>query len=371
MAFSFAGGTGLLHSGTWDTGTYTELAIDSAFILGTSGDAMVMGFIAPEDQTTAALTIYPYIGAVTGSPTDFRADIYAEPATPTDVDRPEGSALATSSATDLSALADSWATFSIASVSLTKDAWYWLVIRNATGTPGSNYAALLSRPFADRDFLAGNRGIMVRNGTTINGVTSDPLNATYIAACIIKMDSGTLFGNPYAKSRTFSSGTNHRGMRVIFPEDIVLAGVAFRDMASNSLRDLKIYLTGTSTQVGSTVSHVNNSYLQRIGIWRIDNQTLTGGQGYDIVVVPAASTSSGTAAPSMSEASPPADVLAMQPDVGGTKWASVSGAAAGSYTYDERDMLPHALYFDEASPAIAGGAGGLLTHPGMAGGMRG
>lgn len=372
MAYAFVGGLPIMRAGVWDTGTYTEFAIDSAFILATSGDAMIWGFIAPESQTSASLTFSVFIGSVTGSPTDVRLDLYIEPGSPTDKDRPQGSVLATSGAVDVSALGGKWATFTISSVSLTKDTWYWAVIRNATATQASNYPSIPQRPAIDLSNLVSDRVLVVRNGTTTDGVTSDPSNAQYSAPCVVKLGSGTLFGNPWVKNRTYLGDNAHdRGMRVIFPEDMVLAGVGFLLFGNNNLRDLEIYLTGTNTQVGSTISHITGSVLQAFPLWKVPSVTLTGGQGYDIVIAPTTGTSGGSTAPSMSEATPPADVLAMQPDVGGVKWASITGTTPGSYTYDERDMVPMALYFDEASPAISGSGAGIIKQAGVGGGMVG
>lgn len=57
---------------------------------------------------------------------------------------------------------------------------------------------------------------------------------------------------------------------------------------------------------------------------------------------------------------------------GGTDWYKTSRTDAGAWTEDTlRRVWGTGLLIDQIDDGVGGGAGGLLTHPGMGGGMRG
>ncbi len=351
------------------TGT-ADFALDSAFVYETSDDVWFVRFVSPVTQTNAALTLNVYCVSVVGSPTDVRMSVYNGPGLADDKDRPEagGAALATSGAVDFSATGGTWVTLSVASVSLVVNQTYYVLLDNRTASPASHYPTVRYKgvsAFQADSSVGGSLLNCFRTGTSTDGFATDPsLLAPYSPSAVVTFGDGSLVGNPYVVNESHAANTNYRGCRFLFTEDVVLSG-AVMSGASGGTWAFHIHETdGTSILTTANLGQYNRQF----GLLsRFVPQTLTGGTSYDLTFKVTTNSSLG-ALRYMGEASGslPADVLACRPG----SISYVDGATPGSFAVDTARMMAMGLIFDD-NPAIAGGAGGLLTHPGMAGGMRG
>jgi hypothetical protein len=303
----------------------TSFAINDAFVNATSGPAYCFRIVSPVSQTTAALTIYAYLSTKTGSPTAVHASVYAGPSGVMDAQRPDtGAALATSAAVDVSAQADdSWTTFSIASISLTAGATYWVVIHNATATPASNYPTYWTRRWNGNSALA-----RFAAYTTANGFTSDPTivsAGSEFVACM-KFSDGSFLGNPYVVSTAHASNTNDRGARFVFDADTRVAGIhnsTVGGLQNANLTAVKVYQGATEiASITPDLSQMTNGG----PMYFSDVLTFTGGVAYDVVGKYGGNATAGWRVDA--GMSPPADVAACM----ASQVQYVDGATPGSYT---------------------------------------
>lgn len=329
IAASLGGGTFALDS-------------DPAFVNATSGDAIGLRFSAPVGQTNAALTVYAFLTAETGSATDVRCAVFAGPSGAMDAQRPStDAALATSAACDVSSqAANTWSTFSISSVSLTAGATYWLVIYNATASPASNYPTYMTRGWA---------GPITRFNavTTTDGwAASDGTAVANDAPIVIKFSDGSLIGNPFVVSTQHASNANDRGNRYTFDAAVVVSGVY--TILNNTLTTaIKVY-QGASEVASVTL---DRAQLNTTGFAIYFNAPVTfaAGTAYDVVVDPSGSTNVGGRISAGTSA--PADVLSCMP----AGLTAIGGATPGSYSTEE-GFYAIFLIVDNI-PAAAGGGG--------------
>jgi len=336
--------------GAFKTQTITGIALDSAFIYETSGDAWYIRFDAPVGQTTDTLLCYVYCSAITGLPTDVRLALYNGPTAGNDPDRPEnaGSPLGTSGAVDLSGAGSTWVTFTITGVSLTQGECYYLILDNRTATPGSNYPTIL---YKGRFWAGGDMAHdLFRSGYSANGFSGDPTIGT-AAIGVVKFADGTLLGSPYASVGSHANNQNDRGVRVQFSEDVVVSGAAWGQTATYFV-NFEINAAVGGANLVTKVLNVFDG--QQFAGCRFAPATLLGGVAYDCVLT---LDSSRTTVPNMfamgeAEGSLPADVLSCRPQ----GWAHVTGATPGSYSVDTSKWMRLSLVIDD-NPAIAGGGG--------------
>jgi len=328
----FVGASGIASAATF--------ALDSAFTYETGGDALVAAFIAPVGQTNAALKIYAYLTAITGSPSDVRAAIWAS-ATSGDPDRPQAgaSALATSAVVDLTGASAGWVTFTIASVSLTQGVSYLIIIDNRTGTPASNYPTFGTR------YGIGFAGVSSVHslGHTADGITTDPTQYADSAALVLAFSDGTVLGNPYPTYANHASNADTRGNRVSFSEDLVISGAWW--YGGSAFTNFKIYATDGTELLSQAIGFREAN---RIGGVRFAPYTLTGGTEYDCMLTVSGATTNGYIG-NTGAGTVPADVTACIPS-----WIKghVSGTP-GSLTPDTAKFMMMGFFIDN-NPAIAG-----------------
>ena len=345
---------GMMGIGSVDTGAKTSLSLDSAFVFETSGDVVFTRFSSPVAQTNGALTVYAFVEAVTGSPTAVRCAVYNGAQDPSDdQDRPEagGSALATSGDVDASSAAGTWITFSLSSLTLVESQTYYVIIFNATGTPGSNYPDIAHRGYVDaaNPSQRGGQGFIA--AFTTNGFSADPTSAqpARLAPICIKFNDGTLMGNPYVDNVAHASNQNDRGSRFTFTEDVTVGYVIWNTVDTN-IANFEI----NKASGGDNIVTVTLDRYLRVDTnhARFSPVTLTGGVAYDFVLTAGANDTFGTIA-FMGEASPPADVIACR--IGG---GHVDGTTPGSYALDTTKFFLVTVLIDD-NPAIAGGGGSV------------
>jgi hypothetical protein len=350
-----------------DAGTQAAYQVDSVYVFETSGEAWLVRFASPIAQSNGSITLYVYNNAMTGTPT-YKAEVRNGPSGANDPDRPEsgGSVLGTSS--DFSPTASRWSAVTITGITTVINGIYYIVIYNTHATPASNYCSFVYRGAADynNSTATGNfyEGGQFQTGYTTDGFTSDPPVNSTMGTAVVKFDAGELIGFPYVGTESHASNANDRGNRVSFTENIKVVGHGSVSSTS-TLDNISIY-QGAAQIADADIS--NNPWQYNRACSAIYGSTeLTKATDYDFVFRFGASTTSG-AIYTMGEieANVPTDVKNCRPGgVGGL----VDGTA-GSYTVDTSKLFSLVIWIEDLVSA-AGGGGGMITHPGMSGGMRG
>lgn len=327
--------------------TSATVALDSAYVHGTSGDAVGCRFVAPVSQASSSITVYAYCTAVTGSPTDVRCRLYDGPGGSDDVDRPSTSAhLAESSGVDCSAEAASWVAFTITSA-LTAGQIYYLLIHNATASPDANYPTFPSRALPVIGHVLAAK--FFHGCYTAAGYSADGTNETSAPAMVIKFSDGTLLGNPFVTTEAHASNTYTRGICVTPTEDVTVSGI-YNLWNYAAITAAKIRVHGGSDVSGASATAQRGA---QSGSWvgRFAPTTLTGGTRYDILLTYSGNTQGNIY--TMGEASPPADVQAcVWPGSG-----YIDDADGTPATDNTKTLIIGALVDDW--PAISGGSGGV------------
>ena len=343
--------------GAFDDGTPTNSPnIDSALVLGTSGDAWVLRFQALRGQTSATLSLNLYPGAVTGTPT-FEMEIYNVAA---DLQRPGGAAISSASSS-YSPTVSEWGELTC-TVSLTLDTQYFAVVKNTSADPVNNHAAFRIRGALDSWSVFGSGFVALTfiDGSTADGFTTDPTLSAGGTACVLKYSDGTLQGNPYVTDDSaHANNANDRGIRLTPTEDLSVCGVITASLVgTTAIDELRVYTTAGASvvNIATTASSEANSMSGFC-----DPTTLSGGTAYDTIIGFSASNTAGTIyTMGEIEANVPADVLACRP----LSCAYVDGATPGSYTVDTSKLFRDIGLMIESYPAISGGGGLRLAGAG-------
>lgn len=343
-----------------DAGSETAYQVDSAWVFETSGEAVFLTFISPVTQSSGTLDFYAHVlGSVTGTPT-YKAELRNGAGAADDPDRPEsaGSALATTG--NVTPSADRWSTFSFTGVSLTEGQTYWIVIYNSHATPASNYCSWVWRGALDSNNYNLNMHPMFISGYTINGFTTDPSLLTGTAPMVVKFNDGSIIGNPYTEASSHAGDTNDRGFRLNLTASLKIFGFG---VGAGTTAVSGFEINQNTTNILTVTSDIYaETRSERI---LFDEITLSASTDYDFVITFGSASTAGTIY-YMGETSGnlPADVLACKMIEG-----YVDGTTPGSYTLDATKTISGAVII---SDIVAGGAGGgMITHPGMSGGMRG
>lgn len=351
---------GPLRIGGATSVTYVADSLNGAFTYESSGPAVFLHFVALESQSSAALTLYVYCDSVVGTPSDVRCALYNGAGTTGDEERPEagGTAVVTSGATSFAGAGGTWVAFSLTGVTLVENTDYFLIIDNRTATPTSHYPLITRKGGHSTGASTINR--WWGGGVTTDGFTTDPTTSTGPSPMVMKYASGLIVGNPYVTNDTPTVASHtHHGLRFTPNEDIVLRGLACPG-SSAAYQTTGIWTSaGVSVRENAVETNWKNVNFPLIDMF--SPVTLTGGTTYDIMLVRTATTTLAVST-YMGSASPPVDVSA-------AGWGTlVYGSTPGSFTEDANRCIAMELLFRD-NPAIAGG--GLLVHPGLAGGMRG
>lgn len=352
--------SGLAMNAT-DAGAQTfSTAINGALVKGTSGTAWFGVISAAVGMSSATLTLYVYVGSVTGSPT-FQLQIWGGATGAEDDDRPttSGSNLASAPSTLTLTSADNntWVSLT-ATVSLTASETYFLVIENTHATPASNHSTFAVRGALDSI----NGGLLLpfvraqRAGYTTDGwAASDGVLGNGTGPFITRYGDGTIIGFPYVGSETAASSSNDRGMRVQFNENVAPTNLGFVHVDGDTLN---VEINAASD--GANLASHTLDLFQRINspIAYLPMVTMLGGAEYDCVMTFGAAATGTLYHMGESLANVPADVLACRP----LSWGYVNGATPGSYVLDNSRLWPFALGLDD-NPAITGGGGTTLVLP--------
>ena len=301
----------------------TNTDLNAAFVFNTSGTALGIRFTSPVTQSSGSLTIYLYLAAKTGTPTNTQMDIYPGPSGADDPQRPGSTGvLCTVTSVDLSGVsAPAWATYSATGCTLTAGNTYWAVFSNNTATPASNYPSFRNRG------LNGLIGYRLSGWSTTNGFTTDPSlvgSTTTEFPAVFKFNDGTLMGQPYVVSTTHASNANDRGVRFRFSQKMKFAGLYAANIKT-SATNMKVYNGSTLVDnITIDLSLLNNFASQ--AFFFSTPLTFEANTDYDIVFTGGAAA---TSFPMITAGtSPPADVTACTY----TNQSYVDGTTPGSYT---------------------------------------
>ena len=349
-----------------DSGSATSTAdLNAAWVYGTSGPCWFVRFTALKSQTNANLTIYAYCTSLTGAAT-FKCELRSGPVSPDDPDRPHSSAAVISTSGDVSPTANRWATFSLTGVTLTEGATYFAIVYNSSADPTATYGKFQYRGAADSASGLSNIGNQAyfTVGTATTGFTADATATSAPGTAVVTYADGAPQGWPYVIADSAHAGNqNDRGNRLRFDEQVLLHGI-LTAFVNSGITGLEI----NSGAVNIKTVAVDYGAANRAGGTTFDPVTLDKDTDYDFVFTYSGNSTHGQIY-TMGETSAnlPADVLACRPSGNG---GYVDGATPGSYTLDTSKIF--SMYLLLCGPvAQTGGAGGLLTHPGMSGGMRG
>lgn len=346
-----------------DPGAQSSHNVATAFVFETSGDAMMVYFISPVTQVNGTLDLTFYIDTLTGLP-DFNMEMRNGPVGTDDPDRPEagGLTIGTPGSIVSPTVVDRWYKLSMTALSLTVGSAYFAILKNVSGIPASNHADIVFRGQLDGTPFKGNAPTVIGAGFTADGFLTDPTAGQGISPMILTFNDGTLMGQPYVESGAGASGTDWRGNRIQFDTDVVCSGIQFVGQGA-AVESGTFSIYQGSTEI-ATVQANRTSGQNRIPVGRWVPVPLTAGLNYDFVFQPGSTSGVGTVYDT-GQGTIPSEVTASKYH----QATYVTGPTPGSFTEITEQIGAAAAYID--SYVSGAGAGGLLTHPGMQGGMRG
>lgn len=334
-------------------GSATSLQVDSAWVYGTSGEAVYVRFTAPYSQTSGAFTLYAFCTAITGTPV-FSAEIRNGAAAAGDPDRPEagGAALGTFGST-VTPTANRWATFTWTNLTLVEGQTYFAIIYNSAGSPTTNHATWMYRGALDSH--ANPFGLMghfeARSGQTANGFTTDPTTSLNMPPFVWKFDNGAIMGFPYVSTSNHPSDSNDRGYRVQFSCDIEICGFQLLSTSgTGSLGTGTIEITNANDNSLVKSVTLDAGAVPQPGAF-FSPTRLSGGIPYNIVITNGGASNTYGARAYMGETDGnlPVDVKACRP---GWMLGWVGGATSpGSYTLTE-GLAPAAILYLSDNPSL-------------------
>lgn len=330
-----------------DAGTATKaLVLDSAFVLGTSGDAIGYRFCSPVSQTNGALLLYAMPDDKAGTP-KYTCTLHDSAAAGGTATIPKaGAALATSDERTGPA-DDEWDVFTFAGVTLVAGSYYWLILQNTAADPTTDKGAFYTRGALDGHYHAGGQIYAyspIRCYTSTDGFQTSAHSADGAAPVVLKFADGSVTGHPYIGSAAHASNANYRGNRLTIPGAIVVNGLWTTNgvAAMNACTVYDGAGTSVATKAIDEVGEDHGAFLPAT--------TLTAGTAYDYVVgFGSASTALTLYNMVEAEANVPADVKA----AGIATY--VDGATPGSFTADTSTICGQLVITYQDIPAASGG----------------
>ncbi len=351
-----------------NSGARTATSLNAAYVHGTSGPAVAIRFVA---QTTDPIDeLYIFLdtnGGTLGSIT-MESQIYNE----NTASRAGTTSRDTSTATTMPGAVDKWIKFAFGTpYTPAIGEILWLVAYNTSASPTVDFPGILTSTTAfnvtpaDVGYSA---GYVTTNG--FSGSATASVEIPYVVKC-----GSNYFGNPFTQfnSSYYTNNTRQRGIVVTPTEDITYNGCYFNN-ATTAFNELIVYADATAPGGSAIATHdldsnANATTSDACGASTWAAETLTGGSTYKAIMT----FSSNSQLPSVWQIEDYASYSSIfdslrANDTLGVPWGAIDDGAGG-WTIDKAICPALALYVDD-NPAQAGG-GGLLTHPGMRGGMNG
>lgn len=355
----------------------STFALGGAKSGGYSPNWLAYGLRVNEAKTVSKIMVYT--SAITGSPgtSDAVCDIYSDNANP-------NASLASSATVTAAPTANAWLEFTGFTYALTANTQYWIVIRNqAADTSTTNFTC----QYPDRvQALTGMTGMgfvpiafagirtSTNSGSTWSGIVNGPPQFR------VEFDDSTFVGYPVATPTAIASGerafgSTEHGVRFTTPANgqFKIAGLTLGigkiGTPTGSLR-FRLYEGSSTTPTATTesIAPANlNASLTLIPLYFSALQTLAANTVYRVTASNSAADSSANAYTSLHYL-----VQSSAGSRGLLPWSCQKTVlAAGAWTDTDTNILSWGLILDPTDPLVAGSAGGLITHPGMSGGMRG
>lgn len=354
----FAIGFGLAASGSAGSSL-----LDSAYVHNTSGDAIGVRYIARVAQPIDKLWVF--VDSVdAGSPT-LECQIYNERTGET---ARAGATLRDTSTATSAIGADNWVEFTFGTpYTPAVGEILWFVVYNNHATPASNNLQIRSATNMDLQGL----GHAVGYFTTTGFLTSGSL---LIEIPHMVKQGSFYFGQPFTQlnSTYYTSNTRERGIKFTAPMTFSVSQV--HAVASANVSDVKIYDGATGTPGGSTLasydmdSDANETLNDLIGVKVFDTE-FEFEQGSEYIV--SMTLSGNLQTPSVLQIE---DYSRFASDFDALRdscpWLPVGVIAnAGATAFDVEKNVSPAIRLPLSSYPTESSGGGLLRHPGMAGGF--
>lgn len=348
------------------SGSRTSFALDSAFVNGTSGDAVAIRYMA---QAASKITeVYVFCADKTGSPSTFTCTIYNESS---NAARAGTTSRSSSTTVTLPAGSTGWMKFdTFSDYTPTVGEILWIVIHNTTDTPASNYISVLTA--TNTVFFSGATSFHATGYTTTAGFSSNGTQVNEMPFVI--NHGGTYVGQPFTQRTTRSSASTEYGFQFTPTEDVKVSGVLI-GVGSANYADFRILADATAPG-GSALnsydldSDSNETTCDLVGAKMFDSVvTLSGGTTYKCTLTFGAS----VASPSHIEIEDYSTYSSMFDTLRGydlttLPWVVTDDGGGGWTT--SKDKCLELMLIVQDNPEIASG-GGLIRHPGMNGGLNG
>lgn len=358
----------------YTSGSRTGYALDSAYVNHTSGDAVAIRYICGSTDSIEEVYFYADAFADLANIT-LVAYVYNYNATST---RTGATLLATSTATTLPSGDDMWIKFTFGTpYDPAIGEILWVVIANTSGDPVNDYPNILTSTTYGllENTMAGQGWSQMVPYTTTGGFASAG-TAAVETPFIIKQGS-VYYGTPWTQLNTayYTNNTLERGLRVTCTEDCTVVGAQFIGASAYDKFRITLAATipGAAVGAGEMEYDLDSTYPLDThgGVIFSTPFTLLGGTAYNVTFTYAANSQLPYVAEIQDYASYSTvfDTLRAY-DTMSCPWGIISDGGGTPAWVENKAICPNIQLIISDFPAQAAG-GGLLTHPGMSGGMRG
>ena len=248
--------------GAADNRAQTGLALNAAYVPGTSGPAVAFRFTAP--ATTTLATVDFFVQAISGGSTDHSHLVELRTAASATLPT-TGSTIATQAGVALGCAAGTWQRATL-NGAVTASEEYWVCIGNDGINPTIDFSTVtyLGGPRdIDATLMGAHQGITTANGWG----SSTP--GTGIVPMVLTFADGSVIGSCYTTVATgFTNNQLERGLRWATgpDEDLTLVGVAFQ--AGTAVNALRVYEGSTAPLGAALVTATPNARAAEVGMIR-------------------------------------------------------------------------------------------------------
>jgi hypothetical protein len=198
------------HNGT--SGSRTPLALDSAYVHLTSGDAIAARYRAPVAGDPIN-EFYAFVDLTTGTRASIslRCRIYGVDGTGA---RPDSTLLATASSFTYPAADDRWCRF-VFDTPYTPAAgeWVMIVVDNNSASPTVNFPSFLNQTAAD-SVVDGSAVLRILGYETTAGFSANGTARLEACHVLVTANGNKVYGNPFCSHTALTAFTGRRGILV-------------------------------------------------------------------------------------------------------------------------------------------------------------
>jgi hypothetical protein len=362
------GGTGI--SGAWQFqraffGDYQQAAsatstqnLSNTYTFGSAGNTGGGRFRLSAAKTLTA--IYFNISAYGGTPANV-TDVLVELRNDTS-NKPGSTVHATASPNPNSATG--WISSGAISFAASAATTYWAVIAKGTSGGATDFATMVLRLTAGVNSLIDFIGDKMAADST-NGWSTTSIRANPASICLT--DGTVTIGNPFISTANATSSTNRKGLLISgLTEQLKIMGMISASSSAN-FSGIELW-SGSGGPSGSPDATGTNQFLDgssiQPGYFFSTPQTLAKSTQYRLVLT----CSAAATAPRKQQIGTGANADLRAAMQGGGSWYWTEANATTDWSNDDTNSWPQVAVIIEDQVAIS--TGGLVTHPGMVGGMR-